>query len=325
MLTTVQDLGRFGFQCFGVPVSGAMDSYAIRSANFLLGNDEKCACLEMTLMGPTLKAVGPCEIAITGADMQPTLNCERIDTWTARPMKIGDVLTFSAAKQGCRGYLALSGGIDVPPVLGSRSTYLRGGFGGNQGRPIRKGDPLRGTPSEGKEKIRYVPQEFIPSYGPEEEIGVILGPQDDFFTENDVKTFLHSLYEVTPNSDRMGYRLSGPPIRHSGKPEIVSDGVAQGAIQVPGDGMPIVLMKDAQTAGGYPKIANVISPDLDVLAQLRPGDRVRFEQIDVHGAQELLRQRFRNLRKLKDSIREKSPAPDFPNNETLMRLQGAIR
>jgi biotin-dependent carboxylase-like uncharacterized protein len=240
-------------------------------------------------------------------------------------MKIDDELTFSAAEQGCRGYLALSGGIDVPPVLGSRSTYLRGGFGGNQGRPIRKGDLLRGGYSEGKERIRYVPQEFIPSYGSEGRIRVILGPQDDFFTKNGVETFLGSLYEVTPNSDRMGYRMSGPPIEHSGKPEIVSDGVAQGAIQVPGDRMPIVLMKDAQTAGGYPKIGNVISLDLEVLAQLRPGDKVRFEQIDVHGAHELLRQRFRNLRKLKDNIRERRLAPEFPSNETLMRLQGAIR
>lgn len=325
ILTTVQDLGRFGFQRHGVPVSGAMDSYAMRVANLLVGNDANCACLEMTLTGPILRVVGPCEVAVTGADLKTMLNGERIDTWTARPMKMGDELTFSAAEHGCRSYLAVSGGIEVPLVLGSRSTYLRGGFGGYQGRPIKKGDFLRGTPLEGRKRIRYFARESIPRYRSEERIRVVLGPQDDLFTENGIKTFFDSLYEVTPDSDRMGYRLSGPAIEHSGKPEIVSDGVARGAIQVPGDRMPIVLMKDAQTTGGYPKIAHVISPDLDVLAQLRPGDKVRFERIDVREAHGLVRQFFRKLQDLKESIRERSLAPEFPDNETLMRLQGSIR
>jgi len=325
ILTTVQDLGRFGYQRYGIPVAGAMDSYAAKVANILAGNAENSACLEMTLTGPTLKAINPCNIAITGADFAPTVNGERIDMWTARPVKKGDMLSFSSAQDGCRGYLTISGGIEVPSVLGSRSTYVRGGFGGYRGRTLRNGDILRGILSEPRTRIRYVPREYIPSYTSHANIRVVLGPQDDFFTENGIKTYLNSRYEVTPDSDRMGYRLSGPAIEHSKEPEIVSDGVAVGAIQVPGDRMPIVLMKDAQTTGGYPKIAHVVSPDLDRVAQLRPGDSLRFGRIEIHEAHELVSQLVKQLDHLKEHIKERGLAPEFPDDETLMRFQGAIR
>lgn len=316
ILTTVQDLGRFGYQRYGVPVAGAMDSYAAKVANILAGNVENSTCLEITLTGPTLKAINPCNIAITGVDLAPTVNGERIDTWTTRPVKKGDVLSFSGAQDGCRGYLAISGGIEVPSVLGSGSTYVRGGFGGYRGRAVRKGDVLRGMLSEPRTPIRYVPREYIPNYTSHANVRVVLGPQDDFFTENGIKTFLNSRYEVTPDSDRMGYRLSGPAIEHSKEPEIVSDGVAVGAIQVPGDRMPIVLMKDAQTTGGYPKIAHVISPDLNQVAQLKPGDSLRFERIEIHEAHELVCQLVKRLDRLKEHVRERGLAPEFPDDET---------
>jgi len=309
ILTTVQDLGRFGYQRYGVPVAGAMDSFAAKVANILAGNAENSACLEMTIMGPTLKVINQCNIAITGADLSPTLNGERIDTWATRPVKKGDVISFSGAQGGCRGYLAVSGGIEVPSVLASRSTYVRGGFGGYGGRAVRKGDVLRGKFSEPRTRIRYVPREYIPNYTSPATIRVVLGPQDDFFTENGIKTFLNSTYEVTPDSDRMGYRLSGRAIEHSKEPEIVSDGVAVGAIQVPGDRMPIVLMKDAGTTGGYPKIAHVISPDLDQVAQLTPGDSLRFKRIEIREAHEIVYQVMKRLDRLKEDIREADLAP----------------
>jgi biotin-dependent carboxylase-like uncharacterized protein len=309
MLTTVQDLGRFGYQRFGVPVAGAMDSYAAKVANILAGNAENAACLEMTIMGPTLKVLNPCNIAITGADLSPTLNGERIDMWARLSVKKGDMFSFSSPQRGCRAYLSVSGGIDVPSVLGSRSTYLRGGFGGYRGRALRRGDLLRGTISESRTLKRYVPQEYVPKYASPATIRVVLGTQDDFFTDKGIETFLNSKYEVTPDSDRMGYRLHGQAVTHSKESEIVSDGLAVGAIQVPGDRMPIVLMKDAPTTGGYPKIAHVISPDLDQMAQLTPGDALRFERIEIGEAHELLRQAMRRLGHLKENIKEGDWAP----------------
>ena len=309
ILTTVQDLGRFGYQRYGVPVAGVMDSFAAKVANILAGNAENSACLEMTIKGPTLKVINQCNIAITGADLSPTVNGERIDTWATRPVKRGDVLSFSSAQSGCRGYLTVSGGIQVPSVLGSASTYVRGGFGGYKGRAVRKGDVLRGTFSEPMRRIRCVPSEYIPSYTSPATIRVVLGPQEDFFTENGIKTFLNSTYEVTPDSDRMGYRLSGQPIEHSKEPEIVSDGATVGSIQVPGDRMPIVLMKDAGTTGGYPKIAHVISSDLDQVAQLTPGDSLRFKQIEIREAYEIVDQVMKQLDRLKRNIKEADLAP----------------
>lgn len=325
ILTTVQDLGRFGYQRYGVPVSGAMDCFSFKVANILAGNDKNLASLEMTLAGPTLRVINPCTIAITGADMNPTLNGEKVDVWASRSLKTGDVLAFSSAEHGCRAYLAVSGGVQAPEVLGSRSTYLRGVFGGYRGRPIRKGDVLQGTLSDAKTRIRYVPPEYIPSYPTNLTIRVVLGPQEDFFTDSGVKTFLNSTYEISPASDRMGYRLDGPRIEHSKETEIVSDGVAVGAIQVPGDRMPIILMRDAQTTGGYPKIAHVVSSDVNRLAQLRPGDNIRFEQIDIRRAHELIYQNVNHLNSLKKEIGERHLVPEFPDGETLMRFQGAIR
>lgn len=309
MLTTVQDLGRFGYQQFGVPVAGAMDSYAAKVANLLVGNVENAACLEVTILGPTLRVINPCNLAITGADLSPTINGERIDMWTTWAVEKGDVLSFSSAENGCRAYLSVYGGIDVPAVLGSRSTYVRGGFGGYQGRALRRSDVLRGTIPEPGTLKRHVPQPYVPNYSSPATIRVILGTQDNYFTEKSIETFLNSTYEVTPNSDRMGYRLLGQAIEHVKEAEIVSDGTSVGAIQVPGDRMPIVLMRDAQTTGGYPKIAHVISPDLDQMAQLTPGDTLRFERIEIGEAHELVKEAARRLDRLKTTMKKENSAP----------------
>ncbi len=323
-MTSVQDLGRFGYQQYGVPVSGGMDSFSLRVANILADNTEESACLEMTLHGPTLKALRPCHVALTGANMQPSLNDQRIEMWTAYPMKKDDVLSLRNAMSGCRAYIAIAGGFEVPPILGSRSTYLRGNLGGYEGRMLRRGDILRGGRAQVRNKVRYLSPEGLPQHLEIIKVKVLIGPQNDFFTKKGIETFLSSEYEVTPESDRMGYRLKGPTIEHSGEPEIVSDGVAVGAIQVPGSGMPIVAMRDAQTTGGYPKIANVTSVDVDRMAQLKPGDKVRFEKVELEEAHLLLRQHMEYLDNLRKKIRERDVAPEFPDEDTLLRWQGAI-
>lgn len=324
IITTVQDLGRFGYQQYGVPVSGGMDGFSLRVANMLADNTEESACLEMTLQGPTLKALRPCYVALTGGNLQPSLNDQRIEMWTAYPMKKDDVLFLGNAVSGCRAYLAVAGGFEVPRLLGSRSTYLRGSFGGYEGRMLRRGDILRGGRAQPRNKVRYLSREDLPQYLEIIKVRVLIGPQNDFFTKNGIETFLRSEYEVTPESDRMGYRLKGPTIEHSGEPEIISDGVAVGAIQVPGSGMPIVAMRDAQTTGGYPKIANVTSVDVDRMAQLKPGDKVRFEQVELEKAHLLVRQHMEYLDNLGKKIRERDLAPEFPDDDTLLRWQGAI-
>lgn len=324
MMTTIQDLGRFGYRRYGVPVSGAMDSFALRVANMLAGNGEESACLEMTFQGATLRALEPCYVALTGADMQPLLNDQRIDMWTGFPMKTGDVLSLQDARKGCRSYMAVSGGFHVPFVLRSRSTYVRGNFGGHEGRALKRGDVLRGEQTPPGGKVRYLGREDLPEYLEGRIVRVVVGPQDDYFTEKGMKTFLSSEYEVTSESDRMGFRLRGPPIEHSREPEIISDGVTVGAIQVPGSGMPIVAMRDAGTTGGYPKIANVTCVDLDKMAQLKPGDRIRFERVELAEAHILLQRHMQQLEDLRKKIRERHLSPEFPDAETLMRLQGAI-
>ena len=289
MLTTVQDLGRYGYQRYGVPVAGAMDPFALQVANALVGNSLDEAGLEITILGPTLRATESCLIAVTGADMSFRVNERPLPLWMAIFVRRGWIIEFGSRKTGCRAYLAVAGGIDVPPIMGSKSTYLRGGFGGFQGRALRGGDliPAGQTafhlPSlAGKE----LPPGRIRGYSDTPEVHVVLGPQDDYFTEEGITTFLSSEYEVTPTSDRMGYRLQGPEIARKGRADIISDGIVLGAVQVPADRRPIVLMADRQTTGGYPKIATVISADVSLLAQCMPGaSTVTFKAITVEEAQ----------------------------------------
>lgn len=277
LFTTVQDKGRWGYQAYGVPVAGAMDRYAHRAANLLVGNAPDEATLEMTLMGGTYRFTASVWVAVCGADMKGTLDGAPIQNWSSLFVPAGAELSFQYAVQGCRTYLAIPGGVDVPLVLGSRSTYTRGGIGGVEGRALKSGDVLTAPPADARGiSARTLPAELVPVYGEETVLRVLLGPQDDFFTPAGLDALFGGRYVISDEADRMGYRLEGDKIEHGKKPDIVSDALCQGAIQVPGHGMPIVMMADRQTTGGYAKIGAVIGPDLSRLAQAKPGDAVRF-------------------------------------------------
>lgn len=293
LFTTVQDLGRHGYQEFGVSVGGAMDPYALRLANMLLDNDEGDACLETTLTGPSLVARGTTVVAITGADMSPQVNGIPAPSWGNVLLGPGDVLSFGRLRHGLHAYLAVPGGIDVPAVMGSRSTDIKARIGGVEGRQINKGDRLRPRRREIDPGLarRRLPGFAISPYDDDSPIRVIPGPQDDYFTAESIDTFFRSAYTITDESNRMGYRLDGPTLLHSRGADIVSDATPLGAIQVPSHGKPIVLMADRQTTGGYPKIGVVAGVDIPRLAQLRSGDTVRFARVAVAEAHRLLRQR----------------------------------
>ncbi|MDR3562688.1 MAG: biotin-dependent carboxyltransferase family protein [Negativicutes bacterium] len=290
LFTTVQDEGRWGYQAFGMPVAGCMDRYACRVANILAGNPPEAACLEMTLTGDSLQFHQDAFVAVTGADMQGTLNGEPVANWSAFAVPAGSVLTFGYAQEGCRGYLAVNGGIDVPKVLGSRATYTRAAVGGVEGRKLRADDRLKiGGEARLAGAACSLPPEYKPSYGGSVTLRVLPGPQDDLFEPDGLTTLFNSGYTITNEADRMGYRLDGAVIKHKGKADIVSDALCQGAIQVPGHGMPIVMMADRATTGGYTKIGTVIGPDLTLMAQAKPGDTVSFRQCSDEGAVEALK------------------------------------
>jgi antagonist of KipI len=277
LLSTIQDEGRPGHLAFGVPLAGAMDADAFALANLLAGNATGEAAIEMTLLGGAFRFEAGAYVGIAGADMQASLDGEPVPGGSAFPVPPGGVLAFSSALSGCRTYLAVRGGIDVPPFLGSRSTYTRGAVGGLHGRPLAAGDRIPVGEATSPPPPRAVPARELPRYESGISLRVLLGPQDDRFAPEGLAAFLGSAYSVTNRNDRMGYRLEGPAIRHRGGPDIVSDALLPGAVQVPGSGMPIVMTADAHTVGGYAKIAAVIAADLPKLAQARRGDVVRFE------------------------------------------------
>lgn len=286
-LTTVQDLGRFGFGRFGVPQSGAADPFSLRIGNILVGNPENAAALELTVMGPKIRALKDSVIAITGADLRPAVDGESLPMWQSHLVKTGSVLSFKGRQTGCRAYLSISGGISVPVVMGSRSTNLTARFGGLDGRPLAKGDLLcteSPTTPPKREKTTFDIQ-MIPVYSAEQRLRIIPGPQNHHFPDTSWQRFLNSRFTVTPDSNRAGVRLSGPSIwpRKKLDASILSEGVVPGAIQVPGDAQPIILLGEAVT-GGYRKIATVISADLCLAGQLTPGDSVRFEEVSMERA-----------------------------------------
>ena len=305
LLTTVQDIGRFGFEKFGMPVAGAMDSYALQVANILVGNAPHEGGLEVSFIGLTLTFEGQGLIAITGADLGATLNGQQIKPWQSLQVNSGDELKFAALKKGCRAYLAVQGGFDIPYVMGSKSTYLRGSIGGYKGRKLLMGDELKSNEIKKKLSPEILPEEFIPSYE-NKTIRVILGPQADYFSTDERSNFLCSTYKITNQYDRMGYRLEGPSIKHNKGPDIISDGIVPGSIQVPGHGQPIIMLADCQTAGGYSKIATVISVDLPILAQLMPGNEVNFEEVTIEKAQLVYNLKESKLAKLYDYMVNKT-------------------
>ena len=286
--TTVQDLGRTGQLRSGIPPSGPVDRVSFIVANRLVGNADGAAGLECTLMGPRFEVAEAGAIAVTGADMPVTVNGSEAPAWTAIVVRPGDVVRVGAARAGVRGYVAFAGGIDVPLVLGSRSTYLRGRLGGLEGRALRKGDVLRlfSAPARAPRTLAARPIDF----DGEPTLRVVLGPQADRFTDEGIATLLGQAYAMLPQSDRMGARLAGPRIAHRSGHDIISDGIALGSIQVPGDGQPIALLVDRQSTGGYTKIATICSFDIGRLGQVKPGQRVRFAALTVGEAHAILRE-----------------------------------
>lgn len=292
LLTTVQDIGRPGYQQYGIVVSGAMDRYALRMANLLVGNEECAAGLEITLTGPSVKFLDDCLIAITGADLSPLLGGNPVPLWTRLEVEKGMILQFGDVMAGCRTYIAVSGGFDVPFLMGSRSTYLRAGIGGHEGRSLIKGDILHRCecPSMKQDFRKRLHGELIPSYPDTIELRIMKGPQWDRFAEKSRKEFLASLFKVSPHSDRMGYRLQGPSMQTVDREEQITDPIPDGAIQIPNNGEPIVLLADRQTTGGYPKIGVIISVDLPKIAQAKPGNRIRFSLVDLEESHRLLKE-----------------------------------
>ncbi len=308
ILTTIQDVGRYGFSQSGVPPSGALDPFSFTVANLLVGNREGEACLEATIMGLKLKALREVVIAITGGDLSPTLNRESLEMWRTHLLVEGDVIHFKRVRTGCRAYLAISGGFLVPKIMGSQSTYLSGKFGGLEGRALKRGDTLYSLPTQSsltKLGLRF-PAEWIPQWEKEAFLGVIPGPQDHHFTQQGFQTFCSSSYQVTPQCDRMGVRLDGPKIERRSEVEesIISEGLISGAIQVPGDGKPIIILTELVT-GGYTKIATVLSTDLTKVAQLKPGERVRFFSISIEEAHQLIRDQEERLGSFKDFFEQR--------------------
>lgn len=302
MMTTVQDLGRWGYQALGVPVAGAVDSQALRLGNLLCGNGEGAAALEIALLGPSVEFEGHGLIVLSGADLRPRLNGQDVPRWTALVVNEGDILSFGGFRQrGCYAYLCVAGGLEVPEVMGSRSTYLRGGFGGQAGRALKAGDRLEtGRPTPDWDRLQgfVCPAVLAGDDDWGELIPAIEGPQADVMPRETREMLFSATFRVTRHSDRMGCRLEGPPLLHSGPADIVSDAAPPGAIQVPGDGQPIVLLADRQTTGGYPKPAVVAGAALGKLAQRHPGQEVRFASVTRPIALALLQQQRERLTQL---------------------------
>jgi antagonist of KipI len=282
---------------YGIPPSGAMDQYSYHIGNLLLGNPERSASLEVTLQGLIIESTLSVEIAITGGDLNPYLNGSPVPLWVPFIMKRRDVLHFKQRKDGLRAYLAVRGGFDVPEFLGSKSTFVRGKIG----TTLKEGDILSiGHFDETKcIKATILPKEFIPVFGHGNPVRVLIGPQNEYFTRKGIETFLTSAYRLSSKSDRQACRTEGPAIEISKGPGIITDPTPLGAIQVPGDGKPIILLRDSQVTGGYAKIATVVSVDLDRLGQIMPGEVIRFKQIDRKEAITLLFEKRKRLNDLK--------------------------
>ena len=302
-LTSIQDEGRFGHQRIGMSPAGAMDLHSLRLANILVDNDMGEAALELTFLGGKFRFTQDNVFALTGADMGATLDGAPIPMGQAVTAKAGSVLQMGQAKDGCRTYLAVAGGFDVPVLHGSKSTLLRSNLGGFEGRKLAAGDEIPFAAP--KKTIPNLPIRVLPPQPPilrDVTVRVVLGPQDDRFTKAGMETFLSSAYKVDNKSDRMGYRLTGPKVEHTSDANIISDGIPFGAVQIPGSGEPMIMMSEHQGSGGYTKIGNVISVDFRILAQLKQGDKVRFEQVSVKFAQDALLTQRSALKTIRNAL-----------------------
>ena len=314
LLTTVQDAGRFGEYAIGMPPSGAMDAFSYGIGNYLVGNEDGAAGLEITYFGPELEFTEGAVIAITGADMPPKINGEEAPTWEALRVEEGDVLSFDYLKGGARSYLAVAGGIDVPVFIHSRSTYTLIGLGGHEGRALKEGDELKvGEAEDRSGRVGMaVAREQIPTFSGETELRVIIGLASYRLTEESMQTFLGTTWTVTPDADRVGYRYKGgelgfvereqPAGAGADPANVVDFGYPVGSIQVPGGVEPIVLLNDAVTGGGYATIGTVISVDRDALAQTGTNDKTRFRRVELAEALEARRARRQQMAEIRQAL-----------------------
>lgn len=328
LFSTVQDNGRYGFQNFGIPITGMLDSFSGQIANFLVGNEESCAVLEMTVLGPHLLVVSDAYVALTGGNIEATLNKTRVSNWKAFRVRPGDLLEIGRVTSGCRGYLAVTGGIQVESVMGSRSCYVGGKIGGTSGRPLKVGDKMFRGSSEFLKQPRSLPEGLIPTHPDKIVLRAIPGPQDDYFDEG-LERFFNSEFTVTQDANRIGYRLEGPTIRQKEDlpASIISEASLPGGVQIPPNGQPIILLGE-QTVGGYSKIATVISTDLDLVGQALPGNRIRFEKVDLETAYRIKKEKFEEVKRIKKIIdlvamvkNSRSKKPVYEHDETLERFR----
>ncbi|MGI4887324.1 MAG: biotin-dependent carboxyltransferase family protein [Janthinobacterium lividum] len=318
LLTTVQDLGRPGYQKDGVVVGGALDACALRVANLLVGNPEGAAGLEITLRGPRLRFGAGALLALAGADLSPTLDGQAVGLNRPVWAPAGAELAFGAPRAGCRAYLAVAGGVAVAPVLGSRATYLRAGLGGWHGRALQAGDELPvGAPTALGQQLRlelagnqtswaqarWTPgPQLCPVPRPSPVVRAVRGPEYGQFSAASQRAFWEAPFAITAAADRMGYRLQGPALARLTDAELLSSTVTHGTVQVPANGQPIVLLADRQTTGGYPRLAQVITADFGALAQAAPGQALRFQEVSLAEAQALYLAQERALRALQRAI-----------------------
>ncbi len=314
LLTTVQDIGRFGEYDIGMPPSGAMDVFSYQVGNYLVGNEDGAAGLEITYFGPELEFTEDAVVAVTGAEMPPKINGEEAPTWETLQVREGDVLSFDYLKNGARSYLAVAGGVDVPVFMHSRSTYTLIGLGGHEGRALKEGDELSlGEARNGEARVgKRVEEDHIPRYTKETELRVIIGLASYRLTEESMREFLNVEWTVTPDADRVGYRYRGgelgfvereqPAGAGSDPANVVDFGYPIGSIQVPGGVEPIVLMNDAVTGGGYATIGTVISADRDRLAQSKTNDKTRFRSIELEEALAAREDRRKRLAEIRDTL-----------------------
>lgn len=293
VITSFQDMGRTGYQRFGVPVAGAMDVFAFQIANILVGNKRNEVCLEVTLIGPQLEAHHPITLAITGADLQPSVNGKSVHMWETFTMEEGDRLTFGKLQSGVRAYIAVAGGFAVPAIFGSKSMDMNSGLG----YMLEKGEAIEGNPVASRSGIG-LSRKVIPIYQKEIDVAIIEGPHTNLFTEADRQRFYQTTFIVGANSNRMGYRLEAADFQITPSGDIWSDATPFGGIQIPPNGQPIILMADRQTTGGYPRIGTVIFTDLPNIAQLPPQGKIRFYSISVEDAQQRLVKREAFLERL---------------------------
>jgi len=310
-LTSVQDLGRLGFRQFGVSVGGALDSHALRVANLLVGNDESAAGLEITLGGLRLRFVDDRIVAWCGGEFDVRVGSTSLAAGHAVLLRANEELAVSQPKIGCRAWLAISGGVNVPAVLGSRSTDLRANFGGFDGRALRDGDEiaLERNSKHAQSLVDLLREQRISPWSPPHDwssparrepiLRVMRGSDWNRFNDVTIQRFTNEVFIVSPDSDRMGVRLEGIELKRNHDIDLISEAVVPGTIQVPPGGKPIVLLGDCQTIGGYPKIAHVITVDLPIAAQLRVGDRVRFREVSLTEAHQLLYEREKELERFR--------------------------